>query len=433
MFKREILDKILLNIETSDKPILITGARQVGKTTVVKELCNNFEDFLYINLESDTTFRQIVEESELDFYKIMDSYSIIKNIEISNDTLIVFDEVQICSKLLTGLKYFYEAKVPNKIIATGSNLGLSLNFKSEWSFPVGKVNQLKMYPMTFKEFLIASGNEKYIDFIFDGIIGETPLDIIHESILKLFDVYINVGGMPEVVSKYVSNGSIQDAIKVQGALLSGYTNDILKYADPKLSSRIYDIYNNVDVMLSSDTQKFKITKVDVKTYKDFATPLAWLINTGLVHICSNIESVNVPLRSNIKENNFKLFLSDTGLLMKKSNYIISPELIDNNKIYLGMVIENYFATVLKYNGLDLFCYKKNSSEIDFVMQDDLNVIPIEVKSGNNTKAKSLKVYLDKYKPKKAYKFSRNNFSVKGITHHYPVYSFEFIKEFHKKT
>ncbi len=429
MFEREISKKIKGIIQNDNKPILLTGARQVGKTTVVKSLCNEFQSSLYINMEVDSNFVKIVEESNLDFYEIMRSYALITGKEINDDTLIVFDEIQFCGKLLTGLKYFYEAKVPNTIIATGSNLGVSINKESEWSFPVGKVNSIKMFPMTFNEFLSASNNSKYIDIIKCGLNGEKILDVVHNSVLKLFDIYINIGGMPEVVSSFIQSEDFNRVKEIQNNILEGYTNDILKYSEPKISSRIYDIYSNVDVMLASDTQKFKIAKIDANTYKDIVTPLSWLIKTGLVHRCDNVESSIIPLRSHIKENNFKLFFSDVGLLMRRSNYVISPEVINNDKIYLGIVMENYFATILAYNGLDLICYKRRTTEIDFLIQDNTEVIPIEVKSGNNTQAKSLREYINSNNPKKAYKFSRNNFSLNEIYYNCPVYSFEFIDEF----
>ncbi len=429
MIKRDIVKILRTTIKKNNKPILITGARQVGKTTVIKEISKDYDQAIYINLEIDNVFRQIVEESNLEFHTIMNSYCAITGLTLTSETIILFDEIQFCSKLLTGLKYFYESNVTNQIIATGSNLGLSINKESEWSFPVGKVNLLKMYPLTFKEFLTALDKEQLINYIKDGIQKKKILDVVHSEILRLFDIYINTGGMPEAVYNYIVNSSLNEVKDIQESILNGYSKDILKYADSKTSSRIYDIYDNVDIMLSSDTQKFKITKIDSNTYKDIVTPLSWLIETGLVYRCDNIGSINLPLRSNVKENNFKLFYSDVGLLMRKSNYVVGPELIKNDKLYLGMVIENYFATILKYNNFGLFCYKRRTTEIDFVIQDNMDVIPIEVKSGNNTKAKSLKVYIENYSPKKAYKFSRNNFSINGIIHNYPVYSFEFIDEF----
>ncbi len=426
MIKRDIVEILRTTIKNDKKPILITGARQVGKTTVIKEISKDYGQAIYINLEVDNVFKQIVEESNLEFHAIMNSYCAITGLTLTSDTIILFDEIQFCSKLLTGLKYFYESNITNPIIATGSNLGLSINKESEWSFPVGKVNLLKMYPLTFKEFLTAFDKEQLISYIKDGIQNKKVLDVVHKEILRLFDIYINTGGMPEAVYNYIVNKSLKDVKSIQESILNGYSKDILKYADSKTSSRIYD---NVDIMLSSDTQKFKITKIDSNTYKDIVKPLSWLIETGLVYRCDNIESINLPLRSNVKDNNFKLFYSDVGLLMRKSNYVISPELIKNDKLYLGMVIKNYFATILKYNNFGLFCYKRRTTEIDFVIQVNMDVIPIEVKSGNNTQAKSLKVYIEKYNPKKAYKFSRNNFSTNGIIYNYPVYSFEFIDEF----
>ncbi len=428
MFYREISSKIISLLDDG-KPVIITGARQVGKTTVAKQLSNSYSNSIYINLEQDSRFKDIVEHSDLDFDDIFKEYCIIKGITIDESTLIIFDEIQFCSKLITALKYFYESGVPNHIIATGSNLGLSTNRRSEWSFPVGKVNHIQMFPMTFKEFLYALSKDGFIEYISKGVNGNVMSQAIHEEILRLFDLYTNLGGMPEVVKKYLESNDLRKGFSVQENLMIGYSTDILKYSDSNTSSRIYDIYKNVDVMLKSNTQKFKITSIDAYTYKDISTPLSWLIESGLIHICYNINNINLPLRSNIKENNFKLFYSDVGILMRKSGYILDSELINNDKIYLGVVIENYFANIIKYNQFELFCYKRNTSEVDFLIQDNQKVIPIEVKSGNNTKAKSLSIFVKEYDCKKAYKFSRNNFSINGNIHCYPVYSFEFIPEF----
>lgn len=323
MIKRDIVEILSATIKNSNKPILITGARQVGKTTVIKEISKDYDQAIYINLEIDNVFKQIVEESNLEFHTIMNSYCAISGLTLTSETIILFDEIQFCSKLLTGLKYFYESDVTNPIIATGSNLGLSINKESEWSFPVGKVNLLKMYPLTFKEFLTALDKEQFINYIKDGIQNKKVLDVVHNEILKLFDLYINTGGMPEAVYNYIANSTLNDVKNIQESILNGYSKDILKYADSKTSSRIYDIYDNVDIMLSSDTQKFKITKIDSNTYKDIITPLSWLIETGFVYRCDNIESINLTLCSNVKESNFKLFYIDVGLLMRKSNYVVS--------------------------------------------------------------------------------------------------------------
>lgn len=423
MFYRTIEKQILNELEFK-KPVLLLGARQVGKTTLVKKIGTDYGNYIYINLETSQDFISIIEDTNLDLDEIMNQYCMINKITYNENTMIIFDEIQFCDKLLTGLKYFYESGVKNKIIATGSTLGLSINKESKWTFPVGKVTQLTMYPLSFYEFLIASDLEDVANNIKSMIINKKIPQAIHEMLLKEFDKYIQYGGMPEVIDAYI-NG--YEPIKVQKQLLLGYENDIIKYADAKLSSRIYDIYNNVDVMLNNDNQKYKLTKIDVRTYKEADHPISWLCKSNLVQKCNIIESITVPLRSHIRDNNFKLYYSDVGLLMNKCSYMLTPELKSTDRIYYGVIIENYFANVLYSKGIELFCYKKKTSEIDFIIQSENKVIPIEVKSGNNTKAKSLSMYIEKYNPEIAYKFSRNNISVNNVIHNYPVYALEFIE------
>ncbi len=234
--------------------------------------------------------------------------------------------------------------------------------------------------------------------------------------------------MPEVVGKYIEN-DVYIAREMQLNLIRGYENDILKYSPANVSSRIMDIFSNVDVMLNNDNQKFKIAKIDANSYKMIEFPLNWLLKSYVVQRCNIIECINIPLRSNVKESNFKLYLSDVGLLMRKSDYVVTKKLVSNDKIYYGFIMENYYANIITVYSKDLFCYKRKTSEIDFLLQSNTHVIPVEIKSGNNTKAKSLRTYIESYNPSKAYKFSRKNVSNVGCLHNLLVYCFEFIDEF----
>ncbi len=417
LIEQELLDYFN---EEGYKPVIITGARQIGKTTMVKKVAENFESFIYVNLEK-TSLLDGVLDKEINIDKIITLLEIEYKTDITANTLLIFDEIQANLRMLMALKYFNE-ETNLKVIATGSNLGLNVK-ERDFSFPVGKVKLFNMYPMTFEEFLLASDNHRLVDILNKSVV-ELELDNgIHDKLLELFDVYISFGGMPEVISAYLSS-NILKALSAREDLLSSYINDFSKYADPSLTTRLETIYDHIDIMLASDNQKFKFMQVDRVGYSKLVDPLKWLFDTSLVIPVYKLESINLPLRSGIKNNSFKLMYHDVGILQTKANYLNMEFVKSKDKIYYGQVMENYIAQVLVKYHKTLFYYHRNTTEIDYLIQYNNDVIPIEVKSGNNTKAKSLDNYIKVNDPKLALKTTRNNYSKNGVIQNIPLYALD---------
>lgn len=416
MFKREISEIIESKLENYDKPILLTGARQVGKTTLVKHIGEKQGKYIYINLEQNENASEIFM-GNLIVDDIIISIGIELGINITADHLIIIDEIQSNPRAITSLKYFAEDG-KYKVIATGSMLGLVM-FTSKSSYPVGKVDALNMYQLSFIEFLDATKNEilaSYLrKYLFDGELPQS----IHTKALEEFDKYIDLGGYPEVIEKYNSRNYVE-AISISESILKAYKADVTKYADERLTSRIHKIYSEIDSMLAGDNQKFRLTKIDNSGYRNLEYPIHWLTNSNIAIITYQLDTPIKPLHAHIRDNQFKLFMNDTGLLMRQSNYRIA-NIRDKEHIYYGIVIENYIAHVLRKYNDNTYYFQKNSNEIDFLLETVDVVIPIEVKSGTNTKAKSLRAYCDRYKPELALKISKMNYSKNGEVTNIPLY------------
>lgn len=428
-FERDIKKVLVSKVENYKKPLLLLGARQVGKTTVVKEIIKEQGEAIYINLEADPQIASFFNES-LNISSIIQNLELILNQTIVDNTLIVIDEIQSNPRAITALKYFAEDG-RYRVLGTGSYLGVTM-FEGKSSYPVGKVEQIFMYPLNFIEYLKACNQHQLVKYLKTYNFEHKLLESAHRLFLDQFDIYTQLGGYPEVISTYLSDG-INSAIETVEQLLLSYQNDLSKYADGKLTSRLQKIYDNIPAMLSSDNQKYRFTKVDNQGYKNLEYPIHWLTSANLCNIVYRVETNVMPLSANIRENSFKLLMNDTGLLMKKANYNISALTNPQDKIYFGVIIEQYVANVLAKYYSKLFYYHKNSTEIDYLIEEDMQVIPIEVKSGTNTKAKSLKTYNQKFNPDLMLKVTRNNYSQVDNVVNVPVYLLEeYIKQKIKK-
>lgn len=419
-FERDIKNTLRNKIKAYRKPLLLLGARQVGKTTVAKELMNEFEKSVYINLELEPVISSFFNES-LNISAIIKKLELMLNVTIDENSLIIIDEIQSNPRAITSLKYFAEDG-RYKVLATGSYLGVTM-FEAKSSYPVGKVEQLFMYPLSFREFLLANSENMLAEYIEAYEFDSPFLEVAHTRLLELFDVYTQFGGYPEVVAMYLTTG-ITETQATLSQLIAAYQNDLSKYADQKLTSRLQKIYDNIPAMLASDNQKFRFTKVDNQGYKNLEYPIHWLTSSNLCNIVYRVESNVMPLSASIKDNSFKLLMNDTGLLMTNANYnptnIINPQ----NKIYFGIIIEQYIGNVLAKYCPKLYYYHKNSTEIDYLIEHNMKVIPIEVKSGTNTMAKSLRVYNQKFNPDVMLKVTRENYKQKDNLVTIPVYLFE---------
>ena len=416
------------------KPLMVIGARQTGKTyTIEKFISENFEEHLSFNIEKEERIRDIFEKSidaeviikELELY-------IGKNIDLDK-TVIFFDEIQESERLITSLKYFCESKLPFKIICAGSLLGVKLK-RLKSSFPVGKVTIEYMYPLNFEEFLLATGKEMLRDKIKECYKTMTPLpDFAHEDALKLYRLYLCVGGMPEAVDNFVNNGL--DIFKFDFKILSNiresYVADMKKYVDNKSESvKIEKVYYSIPEQLAKENKNFQYSILEKNARgRKYRNPIEWLMASKLVLIANNVKRVEIPLKVFADENTFKLYLSDVGLLLNLSEIKYNEVLMDEDFIFKGVITKNYVAQELIRQFPSLYYWTSDrDAEVDFLIHTNDGIIPIEVKSGINNKSKSLNVYIEYNKPKYAIRLSTRNFGFENNIKSIPLYATFCIKE-----
>lgn len=410
------------------KPLLIYGARQVGKTYLVQEFGTKyFKNMIIVNFEKNTSINSLFEND-------LNPDSIIKSLEIyfnehidKENTLIFFDEIQKNPKALTSLKYFSEDAPDYHIIAAGSLLGVHLKL-DEISFPVGKVNYLTIYPLSFDEFLYNTENSMLISNIKESFKNNKSLPAaIHQKALDLYTDYLIIGGMPEVVNNYISTNSVISAIEYQRNIIDAYKSDITKYSkDPKDAIKIVATFESIPIQLAKDNKKFQY-KVIKKggTSTIFGNSIDWLVNANIALKCLKT-NIGVPLKMHEEIDSFKLYMLDVGLLTNMCQFPIymlkSKESF--NEMMIGMITENYVASSLSFNNIDLHYWKSDyDSEMDFVVQSfNGKIIPIEVKSSDNIKSKSLSSYIEKYKPQYSIRISTRNFGFKNNIKSVPLYA-----------
>lgn len=398
--------------KTNRKPLLLTGVRQCGKTYIVKEFARTyFESCLYVNFESSEGISGIFD---YDF----DVERIIKELEntfktkiVPGKTLVFFDEIQECPRAITSLKYFCESRKELHLICAGSLLGVTLK-REQISFPVGKVNRLQLYPMSFKEFVIANGREELIE-----VFGEWPTDreipkLYSVPMEKLLKEYYIVGGMPEVVKTWIQTQDLEEVEEVQNEILNDYADDFSKHAPATDVPKIRWIWDSVPVQLAKENNKFVFSHVkEGKRSAELEDALQWLKDAGLIYQTELVEKPELPLSGFAEKTYFKVYMSDIGLLRTKSKVSAKTimEETDGYVRYKGAFAENYVLTELVANGQSPFFWRSgNTAEVDFVFEYDGEIIPVEVKAADNTQAKSYKQFCQKYAPRLGFKLSRKN-------------------------
>ena len=411
---------------TSRKPLIIYGARQIGKTYSLLEFGQaEYDNTAYYNFENSSDLISIFEK-DLNPERIINELSIIKSITIIPEkTLIIFDEIQACEKALTFLKYVNETVNEYHIIAAGSLLGLALN-RGNFSFPVGKVDAINMYPMTFEEFLIALGETALRDMILEASKEFSPLsETIHIKALNLYHIYLAVGGYPEAVSRYIEKKDFNFVRAVQGNIADAYISDMAKYSTPSDTVKAISAYNSLPAQLAKENTKFMYSVIGSSARaKDYESAIQWLVATGLVIKCNKVIEGNMPLKIYEDALSFKMYYSDVGLLSMKSE-LPAENIVHNLRIsdkMRGILAENYVAEELSAKGIAPYYWASNNkAEVDFVVQTGGNVTPIEVKSADNVRAKSLKIYIEKYKPEFVFRFSTKNFGFENGIKSVPLY------------
>lgn len=425
--KRQITEELIQWKDAKNrKPLIVHGARQVGKTYIIKQFGKEyFDNLIYVNFETNQEFSSQIADSIDPKYVIHKLELFFGEKIIPEKTLLFFDEIQANERALTSLKYFCEEAPEYHVIAAGSLLGIAIN-REQYSFPVGKVQMLNLYPLSFPEFLTAIGREELISEIQEHFISNERMDKdIHELCLQLYRTYLVVGGMPEVVQLYLEEQKTISAIDVQAEILTSYERDMTKYADSSLSNRILSAFDSIPTQLAKDNQKFQY-KVIAKggTSSIFGEALLWLKNSGIINQVYKVNA-ELPLEMHKDLASFKVYMSDVGLFVNKARYpLYQIDLAEPpTMIAMGPLTENYVANELHIKGYELYYWESEGiAELDFVIQKDFAIIPIEVKSSIHTKSRSLDIYMKEKKPKYAIRISEKNFGLENGIKAVPLYA-----------
>lgn len=404
------------------KPLILQGARQVGKTWLMKEFGKNeFEQVVYLNFESSERLKMLFA-ADFDIKRIISIIEIEAVQKIQPDkTLLIFDEIQEAQKGLTALKYFCEQAPEFYIIAAGSLLGVSL--QKNTSFPVGKVDFLRIYPMSFFEFLENAGQSLLKEHL--EAQNWQVIEPFHDKLVELLRFYYFIGGMPEAVNSYVQHGDLKEVRAIQEKILIGYENDFAKYAPIEVVPKIRLVWHTLISQLAKENRKFIYGQIKKGARaKDFETAINWLTDAGMVLKVSLVEKPAIPLQAYADMDAFKLLLLDIGLLNALAK--IDPKiLLEKNNIlteFKGALTEQFVAQQLKISH-DLFYWTASNAtaEIDFLIQTQNKVVPIEVKAEENLKSKSLKVFAEKYQPETAIRTSMSPFRAQDWMVNVPLY------------
>lgn len=409
------------------KPLILQGARQVGKTYSILEFGRtHYENVAYFNFESTPKLNETFDENISPDYLIPILSHIAGQTIIKEKTLIVFDEVQLCERALTSLKYFCEQAPDYHIIVAGSLLGVAVN-RDKFSFPVGKVDMKTLYPMDIEEFMIALGEDMLVDKIRECFVTDTPMpSALHEAALKLYREYLVVGGMPECVMQYATTKDFILVRNTQNTILASYLNDMSKYNNTNEIKKTRLCYDNITVQLSKKNTRFqyKLIKKGARA-SEFENAIEWLSLSGIVSQIYKVEQIKKPLENYRNIDAFKIYVSDLGLLSAKKDLAANDVLymVEEINDFKGGMVENYANTSLTISGHKTYYWESDrGAEVDFIIQRDGKLIPIEVKSADNTKAKSLKLYIEKFKPDYAIKLSTKNFGAQNNIKTVPLYA-----------
>ena len=410
--KRDVLTK-LIDWKNKDKrkPLIVNGVRQCGKTFILESFADTcYEDKAYFNFEKDSSLAEIFENN-YDTERIILELSLVHGKAIKPEsTLVIFDEIQECSRAITSLKYFCENAPQYHIACAGSLLGIHLK---KTSFPVGKVDLITMYPMSFSEFVRAMGEEMLADFIDDYSRGTKIPEAVGNKYTALLKQYYVVGGMPEAVQAWCDTKDIERVEDIQQTIIDSYEHDFAKHADIKDFPKLTAIWKSIPEQLAKPNNKFIFSHVKKGwRAKDLEDALLWLVNAGLVYKVCKIEKPYMPLSAYKDDTAFKLYLADVGILRKLSRLPASV-IIDSSPIYTefkGALTENFVLNELVKSSDDDIYYwvSGNQAEVDFITLCGVSIVPIEVKAEKNVKARSLAEYRKKYEPEYSVKTSMKN-------------------------
>lgn len=417
--------------KNNHKPLVIQGARQVGKTWLMQEFGKKYyEQVAYINFDVDLKSREIFDV-DYDTERLIMDIGLATKIKINaKNTLIIFDEIQECPRALTSLKYFRENAPQYDIIVAGSLLGVACHEGT--GFPVGKVSFMNLFPLSFEEFLLAMGEERFVELLNKK--DFKTIKLFNNKYEKLLKQYCYVGGMPEIVQDFVENKDFESVRNLQKEILSAYEEDFTKHIPANTVAKIRLLWKSIPAQLSKENKKFiyGAAKEGARA-RDFEAALSWLINSGLVYRVNKITKPDLPITAYEDFNSFKLFVLDVGLLGAMTD-LQADTIIDGNRIFeefKGAITEQYVLQQFKtIKDLPVFYWSNETSraEIDFVIQIKSDVVPVEVKAERNLQAKSLKVYMEKFKPNYAIRTSMADYKKTDNLIDLPLYTIENITQ-----
>lgn len=409
------------------KPLILQGARQVGKTYAILEFGRTcYDNVAYFNFETNPRLDDTFAENISPTYLLPILSHIAGQPIVKERTLIVFDEIQLSERALTSLKYFCEEASDYHIIVAGSLLGVAVN-RARFSFPVGKVDIKTLYPMDMEEFMLALGEEELVARIRCCFDANAPMPAaLHDAAMQLYRQYLIVGGMPECVKQFAETRDYILVRYTQDTILTSYLNDMSKYNNLNEIKKTRLAYDNITVQLSRKNTRFqyKLIKKGGRA-AEFENAIEWLVLSGIVSQVYRVETISKPLENYRDINAFKIYVSDSGLLCAKKDLVANDILymVDELNDFKGGMVENYVNTQLIRNGYVTYYWESpRGAEIDFVIQRNGQLIPVEVKSADNTKAKSLKVYVETYHPAYAIKLSTKNFGFEDGKKTVPLYA-----------
>jgi len=430
--KRDIYRE--LNIWKSSvgrKPLLLQGARQTGKTYILQEFgINEYDNLIYCNFEEDPGLDQLFQR-DLNPDRILAELSIYKKQDIhKQNDLIVFDEIQVSNRALNSLKYFAEQKRDLHIAAAGSLLGVKLS--SPGSFPVGKVNFLHLFPMTFLEFLDAAGEERYRSLV-ESVKKPEPLtEALHLYLIDLLRNYYMVGGMPEAVQQYVKTGNVAATRRVQEEIINSYVLDFAKHAAPMEIPKLTQVWDSIPKHLARENKKFVFSAVKKSARaREYENALTWLQDTGLIYRAIAVQTPKFPMAHYANPASFKIYALDVGLLNAMSSTPIEF-LAQGKKLfneYEGAFVENYVAQQLaSHHSSKLYYWRSRGgrAELDFLCEFSENICPLEVKAGLNPKSKSLRSYDQQFGPPMLTRTNLLNFRKDGKILNLPLYAVSLL-------
>ena len=408
------------------KPLLLFGARQVGKSYLIEQFAReNYEKYALFNLEEDPRLARAFD-GNLDPCTVISNLSQITGHTLDTENMLyVFDEAQVSNRALTALKYFQEANFSHPVIAAGSLLGVAVN-QRYYSLPVGKVNTMVLHPMTFDEFMGATGHALMLEGIREAYFDRRAYQL-HDQAMDLYRTYLLVGGMPEAVAAYARIGDVRDAVRVHRDILNLYLADMVKYApSPTDVARARDVWNSVPGQLAKENHKFQYRQVrSGGRSSEYEGAISWLLSAGLIDKCMRVSSGQVPLRLHEDRGSFKIYANDVGLLSTMSGIPASALFDERGRSLLdtGGLTENYVVQQMVARGIEpRYWTSGNRAEVDLVVEDgSAKAVPIEIKSTKNVRSRSLGVYRDKYEPDRVVRVSARNFGT-GDVESIPLYA-----------